>query len=144
MCPIRINVALIFATASFEAGIPFFGDLKKRNSRFLTKRYYKGRDRYRSNQWLDGVWVGTNRRKAQYMCGKSKFIEDRSAVLRMSLAKSWALSRHNCKDCLACGNPNKGLDHALFRCRHIDVVMARKKGKAEVNKHVDKMARGDL
>ena len=67
------------------------------------RRYYENRDKYRAIYWQDAVWKGTNRCKAQYMCGRSKYIEDRAAVMRLSLAKTWAISRHNSEVCMACG-----------------------------------------
>ena len=123
---------------------PFVVDIKRRNSRYLMKRYYEERDKYRALRWQAPVWKGTNKSKAQYMLGLNNFIEDRAAVLRLSLGKTWAISMYNYDLCVACGGDRKGLDHALFRCRHLDVATARKKWKQEVNSFVGKMRNNDL
>ena len=125
-------------------GSPFDGDLRKRNSKYVMRRYYENRDKYRAIHWQDAVWKGTNRCKAQYMCGRNKYIEDRAAVLRLSLAKTWAISRHNQDMCMACGGKDKDLGHALFRCRHLDVAEARKCWKQEVDKCTKKIYNHDI
>ena len=125
-------------------GVPFFGDLKRRNSRYTMGRYYKGRDRYRTNKGLPAVWEGTNGARAHFLIGLNKYIEARAASIRVSMGKTWGLSRHNADGCKACGLANKGLDHALLRCRHTDVIAARRAWKKEVNSHADKLKIGDL
>ena len=78
------------------------------------------------------------------MLGRSKFIEDRAAVIRLSLGKTWAISRFNSDLCMACGSSNKGLDHALFKCRHLNVAQARKKWRKEVDTCTDKIKNRDI
>ena len=120
------------------------GDIKKRNSRYAAARYYAARDKYRDNEWKDPIWARTNRCKAQYMMGRSKYIEDRAAVLRLSLGKAWANSRHNGDLCRACGGENKSIEHALFRCRHLDVAGVRKQWRHDVDKCVNKTYNKDM
>ena len=78
------------------------------------------------------------------MLGRSKYIEDRAAVLRLSLGKTWAISRFNQEMCMACGEKNKDLGHALFRCRHLDVAGVRKQWRHDVDKCVRKIHNCDI
>ena len=117
-------------------GVPFFGDIKRRNSKYILKRYYKGRDRYRTNTGLPAVWEGTNGTRAHFLIGLNK--------LRAASIKTWSLSRHNSDGCIACGSTSKGLDHALLRCRNAEVVVARKEWKKDTNSHADKIKNGDV
>ena len=125
-------------------GVPFFGDLRKRNSKYKVKKYYKCRDIYRTNKRLPPIWEGTNGAKAHFLIGLNKYIEARAASIRVSMGKTWALSRHNSDECKACGSWNKGLDHALLRCKHVDVAAARREWRKNTYMHTKKVKNGDL
>ena len=60
-----------------EKGVPFFGNLRRRNSKEKKKRYLKKRDDYREKDGKLRIWEGTSLHLSHKMMGRNKTIEDR-------------------------------------------------------------------
>ena len=97
-----------------EKGVPFFGNLRRRNSKEKKKRYLKKRDDYREKDGKLRIWEGTSLHLSHKMMGKNKTIEDRSAVARIAFGKRWCTSWINEEICKACEEAPRSIRHTLI------------------------------
>ncbi len=99
-----------------ENGKPFIGNLRMRSSKEKLRRYWIRRDGYREEKGKRPKWEGANIGLSHKMMGKSKSLEDLSAVQRMACGKRWCNSWINAELCQACGTGARSEPHALRTC----------------------------
>ena len=78
------------------------------------------------------------------MMGKSRSMEDRSAVSRMAGGKSWCNSHANTEVCQACGIGTRSEAHALRSCTATEIKEARRKWTGDISKVIAKVRNRDL
>ncbi len=127
-----------------ENGEPFIGNLRMRCSKEKLRRYWKRRDEYREERGRRPMWEGTNIDLSHKMMGKSKSLEDLSAVQRMSCGKRWCNSWANKEKCKACGTGTRSEAHALRTCGAEEVRILRRGWTEAIGKVIHKVTNQDL
>ena len=127
-----------------EDGEPFIGNLRRRCSREKLRRYWKKRDWYRGKRGKRPIWDGTRMDFSHKMMGKSKSMEDRTAVQRMAGGKSWCNNWANGEPCQACETGSRSEAHALRSCTSAEIKSERRAWHDGVSKKIAKVKDRDL
>jgi hypothetical protein len=127
-----------------ENGEPFIGNLRMRSSKEKLGRYWKRRDEYREERGRVPKWEGTNIGMSHKMMGKTKSLEDLSAVQRMASGKRWCNSWINTEMCQACGTGIRSEAHALRACGAEDMRTLRRGWTENIGKVIHKVKNRDL
>ncbi len=78
------------------------------------------------------------------MMGKSRSMEDRTAVQRMASGKSWCNNWANGEPCQACGTGTRSEAHALRSCISVEIKNERRTWYDEIRKKILKVKDRDL